>query len=261
MEYGDLLNSQSKYGITKEDILKHRGYEEILENVVIAPWWSHTMFENHNLKIVQVSKTVYNIYGENVSFSFLELKRIGAPAVMDYYLSLGLTKCKNILFVGSAGSLSDKINIGDLIIPSCSICGEGASRYLNKDLEDEFGKEEYPYGELTQSLIDICNKGKYQYMSAINYSTDTVFAQYSFMDYIKDTGAKTIEMETSLLFKCSNMLKISTAALLCISDNTVAKKTLYSQQIEKENEYRHIVRNNIIPEIIIDLFTGYNKQY
>ena len=58
MKYEDLLNSQLKYGITKEDILNHRGYEQILENVVIAPWWSYTMFEIHNLKIVQVSEKV-----------------------------------------------------------------------------------------------------------------------------------------------------------------------------------------------------------
>ena len=38
MEYNDLLNSHLKYGTTSDDIIERKGYEKILENVVIAPW-------------------------------------------------------------------------------------------------------------------------------------------------------------------------------------------------------------------------------
>ncbi len=254
MKYEDLLNSHLKYGTKKEDILKRRGYEQILENVVIAPWWGHNMFENHDLKIEKVSDRVYNVYGEGIEFSYIELKLIGAPAVMDYILALGVTKCKRILFIGSAGALCDDIKIGDVVIPNYSVCGDGASRYLNNNLEDEFGKKIYPYGKLSENLIDICNKLNYNVKYVPNYSTDSIFAQFNFIDYIKSTGAQTIEMETALLFKCSNLLEISTAALFCVSDNTVTKKSLYSGRTDEENEYRHLVRNDIIPKIIKELF-------
>ena len=36
--------------------------EKIQENVVIAPWWSHDIFDNMNFKIEQVSEKVYNFY-------------------------------------------------------------------------------------------------------------------------------------------------------------------------------------------------------
>ena len=190
-----------------------------------------------------------NIYGDNFSFSYIELKLIGASSLMEAILPLGLTKCKKIIFIGSAGSLDENIKIGDIIIPSYSISGDGASRYLNNNLEDEFGKKQYPYGELSNKILDICNKLNYKAYNVPNYSVDTIFAQFNFIEYIKSTGAKTVEMETAALFKCSNLLKIPTTAIFCISDNIVVNKSLYSGRTEEENEYRHKVRNEIIPNI------------
>lgn len=39
MKYQDIINSHIKYGISKDSIIENRGYKDILENVVIAPWW------------------------------------------------------------------------------------------------------------------------------------------------------------------------------------------------------------------------------
>lgn len=259
MKYDDLLNSHLKYGTTKEDIIVEKGYEKILENVIVAPWWSHDIFENFNLKIEQVSEKVYNIYSDDISFSYIELKRIGSSSIIDFILSLGVTKCKNILFLGSAGSLDKNIKIGDIVVPKYSICGDGASRYLNKDLDDEFLKEELPTQSITDSLINILNEAKVKFHYAPNYSIDTVFAQFYHIDKILDLGAKTIEMETACLFKCCSIMNINVTALFCISDNTVLNKSLYSGRTKEENEYRHKVRYEIIPKIAIDLFKRINN--
>ena len=91
MKYNDLLNSHLMYGTTPDDIIANRGYENILENVVIAPWWSHDIFDGLNFEEDQVSDKVFNFYSDDLSFSFIELKRIGAPGIMDFILSLGVT--------------------------------------------------------------------------------------------------------------------------------------------------------------------------
>ena len=254
MQYEKLLDAQLKYGISKDDIIMSKGYEKVLENVVIAPWWSHDMFENMNLKIEKVNDKVFNIYGEGISFSYIELKHVGAPVMLDHVLALGLTSCKNLLFVGSAGSLDENIKIGDLVVPKYSICGDGASRYINKNMEDEFGKKEYPSKNYTEKLLSVIKNiqdVKCHYVP--NYSIDTIFAQFAHMDDIIDYGAKTIEMETSVLFKCGECLNINITALFCISDNTILNKSLYSGRTETENEYRHRVRDELIPQIIVEL--------
>ena len=254
MKYEELLVSHFKYGTTAENIKQKKGYTNILENVVIAPWWGHDIFNNMKFEIEQISEKVFNFYSDEISFSYIELKRIGAPSVMDFVLSLGVTKCKNLIFLGSAGSLDEKIKIGDIVIPEYSICGDGASRYLNKNLEDEFLKSKYPSKEFTEKLIDILNKKNVKYHYVPNYSIDTVFAQFYHIDKILELGAKTIEMETANLFKCNELLKINVTALFCVSDNTLMNKSLYSGRTKEENDYRHKVRYEIIPEIVIDLF-------
>lgn len=40
-------------------------------------------------------------------------------------MNLGVTNCKNLIFIGSVGSSSEEINIGDIVIPKSSICGDG----------------------------------------------------------------------------------------------------------------------------------------
>ena len=99
MKYSDLLNSHLKYGTKNEDIIKTHNYEGILENVVIAPWWTHDMFESLDFRVEKISDILFNFYNNETSFSFLELKRIGAPNTMEYILALGVTKCKNIIFI------------------------------------------------------------------------------------------------------------------------------------------------------------------
>lgn len=254
MKYIDLINSQFSYGVKKKDILKKRGYDNILENVVIAPWWCHDIFENRNLKIEKLNDKVYNIHGNNLSFSFVELKRIGAPAIMDYILSLGLTKCKNLIFLGSAGSLDDDIKIGDIVVPKYSICGDGASRYLNDNFKDEFGMKEYPESLITNKLINILINKNINFYNVPNFSTDSLFGQFIHINEIKKMGAKTIEMETSVIFKCNELLNINMTAFFCISDNVVKNKSLYSGRSKKDDDYRHKIRYEIIPDIVIELF-------
>ena len=254
MKYDDLLKSHLKYGTTSEDIIKRKGYENIMENVVIAPWWNHDIFEGLGFRMEQINEKVFNFYSDDLSFSYIELKRIGAPGIMDFVLSLGVTDCKNIVFLGSAGSLDENIKIGDIVVPKYSICGDGASRYLNKNLEDEFLKEEYPTESITNNLISILKERNIKYHYVPNYSIDTVFTQFYHINKILNLGAKTIEMETACLFKCCNLMQINATALFCISDNTILNKSLYSGRTDDENEYRHKVRNEVIPKIVIELF-------
>ena len=254
MKYDDLLNSHLKYETTSKDIIDNKGYQNICKNVVIAPWWCHDVFEGLNFQVEQVSEKVFNFYGDELSFSYIELKRIGASGIMDFILALGVTKCKNLIFLGSAGSLDEKIRIGDIIVPEYSICGDGASRYLNKNLEDEFLKKEYPSELVSNKLIEILKKENINFHHVPNYSIDTVFAQFYHIDKILNLGVKTIEMETACLFKCCKIMNINAAALFCVSDNTILNKSLYSGRTADENEYRHKIRYEIIPKIVVELF-------
>ncbi|MBP3255853.1 MAG: phosphorylase [Clostridia bacterium] len=259
MEYKDLLKAHLKFGTTKEDIIKRKGYEKILENVVIAPCWKHDIFAKCGFEVEQVGEKVFNFYSNQISFSYIELNRIGAPAITDYILALGVTKCRNLIFLGSVGSLDENIKIGDLIVPKYSVCGDGASRYLNDNLEDEIFKKEYPSKEITDNLIEVFKEENIGYHYVPNFSVDSIFAQFYFIDKIVELGCKTIEMETANLFKCNQLININVTALFCVSDNTVLNKSLYSGRTEAEDEYRHKVRYEVVPKVVVKLFKKLNK--
>jgi len=260
MKYSDLLESHARFGTTSDDIIKDKGFEKILENVVIAPWWRHDMFDILNYRVEKINDKVYNFYSDELSFSYIEIRSIGAPAVMDFIMSLGVTKCKNLVFVGSAGALDTNIKIGDIVIPEYSICGDGASRYLNPNLEDEFLKKEYPREEMTNELINILNEKNIKYHRVPNFSVDNIFAQFIHIDKILELGSKTIEMETANLFKCCEVMNMNVTAIFCVSDNTMLNKSLLSGRTDEENLYRHKVRFEILPGIIVDLFKKLNSN-
>ena len=262
MNYNEILNYHKNYGTTKSDIVKRHGYENILKNVVIAPVWKHTLFEKYAKSIEQVSSKVFNVYCENFSFSFIETNNIGASWIIEDIYALGVTHCKNLIFIGSAGALSEQIKIGDLSVPKLSYCGVSATRYLNQNLEDDFETKDYPSEYLTNKLLNTLKANSYNtnYHFEENYTVDSLFTQFAHIDHIKNLGAKTIEMETANVFKCNELLKINITALFCISDNTLQNKSLYSGRTQEENNYRRKIRYEVIPEIVINLLKKWKDK-
>lgn len=256
MKYSDILEAHFKYGTTRKDIIKRYGYEEILDNVVLAPWWSHEIFREKVLKIEKVSDKVFNIYGDGFSFSYIEVGQVGAPVILDMVLALGVTKCKSILFIGSVGSLSSEIKIGDIVIPNGSICCDGASRYLNRSFKDEFFEVEYPTVELTKKLVELVQKFDVKYHHVLNCSVDSIFGQFVHIDEFLERGALTIEMETASLFKASALIGVNVSAIFVVSDSGLMNKSLFSGRSDEENKYRHYVKEEVIPEIVCRLFKG-----
>jgi RNA polymerase sigma-70 factor (ECF subfamily) len=59
--------------------------------------------------------------------------------------------------------------------------------------------------------------------------------------------------------KISEIMDINVTALFCISDNTVLNKSVFSGRTEEEHKYRHEVRFEVIPRIIVDLFERIKK--
>jgi purine-nucleoside phosphorylase len=244
------------YGTTREDIIKRRGYESILENVVIAPYWEHTLFSDYCSSITQVSEKVYNVKGDGFEFSFIQIKNIGASSILEEVLALGVTKAKRMIFIGSAGALNEDIKIGDLVVPSYSINGVGATRYLNEALNDDFNVKYYPSEKLTNKLVEVINKMNFSVKRAVNYSVDTIIAQFPHINHIKELGAQTIEMETSAFFKCAEMIGVEATALFVISDNTTVNKSLYSGRSEEDSFKRKKARKELVPNIVIEAFKG-----
>ncbi len=268
MKYQDLIFGMERFGATRHDICLHGigvSPERVRENVIIAPWWEPATLPGlGTAAYLSVSDTpvtkVWDISSGTTKMTYIKTG-IGAPVLMDALLTLGVTACKRIIFIGSVGSLDDNIGIGDIVIPEYSVCGDGASRYISQSSlgdGDVFGEITYPDKDLFHAAKEvtgrICAEHAVRWHLGKTFSIDTIFAQFAHIDEILGMGCNVIEMETAAAFRAANLANIPIVALFSVSDNTVTHKSLVSGRTQDELEYRKYVRRELFPKIILDIF-------
>ncbi len=268
MNYNDLIAGIESYGSQKEFIFENvLGVKtsQIKETVVIAPSWELSYFiKARKTKLISSNNTLFSSYKvwdveiNKKSFTYIKTG-FSATLLMDAVLALGMTECKKIIFIGSAGGLNEKFDIGDLVIPNCSITGDGASRYIaSKNFSnDVLGEEVFPDIDLLSQAIncskELQSKYKFNFHKEKNFSTDTIFAQYMHLEKIMELGCNVIEMECAAAFRAAKLINIPIVALFSISDNTIKDKSLLSGRDVENKSYRRLVKNTIIPEIILNM--------
>ena len=265
MDYERLILGMKKYGSTDADICMHGiGVlpEKVNWHVIIAPWWEPDTFPElagaEYLSASDYSATkVWNL--DKLGITYIKTG-IGAPVLMDSVLSLGVTNCRKIIFIGSVGALDPQIGIGDIVIPEYSVCGDGASRYIASDdlSADTFGEKAYPdlqfFDQTIALTAQICEANSVAWHVGRTFSIDTVFAQFAHLDHILNMGCNVIEMETAAAFRAAALMRIPMTAIFSVSDNTVTNKSLVSGRTEKDMEYRKFVRRELFPKIMLALF-------
>mgnify|MGYP005784559801 FL=1 len=266
--YKKLLNGHQRFGTSINMVSSHKlkcDISLIKENVVLAPTMTYEFWKDFNAEITPIySKyhSISNIKIQDIEFTFITTG-VGASNLVDIVLALGVTSCKNIIFIGSVGSLEKDINIGDIVIPEFSICGDGVCKYLTgKPLKDSntYGQKYFPNKTLYDLTVNatnkICKVENITWHVAKNFSVDTIFAQFAYIDEIKDLGSNVIEMETSALFRASEICGIRSCAIFCVSDNTVNNKSLYSGRSSLDKEKKGYSRYVVTPKIVLNLLNN-----
>ena len=265
MVYQDFLAGMARYGAARQDVCQWGlgvPASDICETVILAPWWSPSAFGG--LEETLLSRApglpiqVWGVTLSGVRMTWVKTG-IGAPVLMDALLTLGVTGCRRLLFVGSVGALDGRMNIGDIVVPAHSICGDGANRYLLADPlggDDTIGQKAYPdpslFARLTEVTERICGERSVGWHVGHTFSIDTIFAQFAHLDAILALGCDTIEMETSAAFRAAALAGIPMAALFSVSDNTIANKSLVAGRTEEELEYRRSVIRETFPRIVAE---------
>lgn len=247
-KYGDSSKLVNRLGITEE---------EVTEVVVLAPWWHpNKLYNNYDCKIELLSDEfpdVHRIIYNNKSFLHIR-SYVGANNVGETVFFLSFTKCKRIIFVGSVGSISNDVNIGNLVIPSTSVSGEAFSTYMYETINKEsLHKEYHPTKELYEATTKYLKNQNINYKVVKVYSVDTIVGQFAHIDEILNLGCKAIEMETSALFSAYHVVEKECVALLAVSDNMILNKTLISGRTKEDMDKYHNTRYQVIPKIIFKL--------
>ena len=274
----DELNSIFKKYYSFSDIAKRKlniDDKQHYDLVIVSPTWKpHFVFnEDYSVEQMKIGSTsTYILYFNNKKILFIKSGK-GAPNMFDNLLLL-----RNIdapfIFLGSAGSLNESVQVGDIFIPHYSISGDGASLYFEKRIDPEklFNKVFFSI-DIKKHIESILNKNNFIYKEGGVFSIDTVGALSIFVgsflalpvslfilykdkekvnaqsiQEIMKFEVSCIEQETASFGKCMEIMRKDGLPILVISDSVISG-TNYYEPIDNKKEYL-LTRTKKLREII-----------
>ncbi len=152
---------------------------------------------------------------------------IGSPNAALIMDLLSAIEPKACLFLGKCGGISDKTKIGDYILPLAGIRGEGTSN-------DYFPPEvpALPAFTLQRAVSTALRDNNHDYWTGTVYTTNRRVWEHDerFKNYLRETRAMAVDMETATLFSCGFFNHIPTGALLLVSDNPMVPEGVKTEE-------------------------------
>jgi len=161
----------------------------------------------------------------------------GAATVMDL---LSAIKPKAVLFLGKCGGLKKRNSIGDLILPIAAIRGEGTSN-------DYFPPEvpALPAFALQKAISTTIRDYNCDYWTGTCYTTNRRVWEHDdkFKEYLQSIRAYAIDMETATIFTVGFYNKISTGALLLVSDSPMVPEGVKTEASDAKVTTEYVERH------------------
>jgi purine-nucleoside phosphorylase len=251
-----------RYSISADDVVQmvlRCDPSVIRANVLMTPVWSHQTFLD--VATLQETATPEVVYSLRYRDELITLIRsgIGAPQTGEVMLALACTPCRRVVLVGSVGGLVVGMRIGDLVIPTDSVSGDGFSKYLSKGslAEQEILSVATPDPGLRETLQRLSERFHGQQTTAVLrgrvFCVDSIVAQFHHVEeMMEDYACIGVEMETAAVFRVAAMVGIRAAALLQISDVIPDRKSLFSGRTDAEQQRRTLLRRTLLPRIALE---------
>ncbi len=222
--------------------------------LVVAPGWKPTkIMTGYDVDITCTKEhsyiNGYEVKGDDFLIGWIQCSS-GASSLIDELSTCAYLDFDKLVFVGAVGSLVPEIGLGTLCTPKWSVSGNLANGYLLEDIRKYKPFERvYPNDpSFVQQVSELCP----DMISAPVFCTDSIFCEYSHLDFIKSFGAKLIEMETSSFYLMADLFEKPAIALLAVSDNSASGDPLVARTEEQKLLY-NITRKQVIPKILMDI--------
>lgn len=182
----------------------------------------------HNVPIVGRDGNMPNASANGITIINFGLGSPNAATIMDI---LSAIHPKAVLFLGKCGGLRNKNKIGDYILPSAGIRGEGTSN-------DYFPPEipALPAFNLQRAVSTNIRNMARDYWTGTVYTMNRRVWEHDdqFKDYLRLTRAMAIDMETATLFSAGFYNSIPTGALLLVSDMPLNEEGIKTIESDKK---------------------------
>ena len=194
--------------------------------------WSYTPYLEQFTDVVEFGgwrkgfSGTYN--GQRIS---VIVPGMGATAAGDAVVFLKYLNCQRIVYAGAAGGFGE-CELGDIIVPTRAVIGEGFSQYYTKM------KESLPNEDLLKIAKKRFSEKKIHYRPI--FTIGSIGAQKrNLLLQLEKKGIGCIDIETSAIFTASSHSNISCIAIHYISDLPLKRSLL---DFFSTDELRNITR-------------------
>ncbi len=126
-------------------------------------------------------------------------------------------QAENLIRLGSCGALKEDIKVGDLILATGSIRGEGVTPYY---VDDKF--QTLPDATLTSALEKAAEKLGIKLHKGTVWSTDALLRETrELVEEKVEAGAIAVDMVSSALLTIAQTYNVKAASILAVSDNVM----------------------------------------
>ncbi len=214
--------------------LEHFGEYVLLTNFsnyveLFAKW--------HKTKVIGKDRPMQCATAENITIINFGMGSPTAATIMDLLTAI---QPRAVLFLGKCGGLKKRNTIGDLILPIAAIRGEGTSN-------DYFPPEvpALPAFALQKAISTTIRDYACDYWTGTVYTTNRRVWEHDevFKDYLKKIRAYAIDMETATIFSVGFYNKISTGALLLVSDSPMVPEGVKTEASDKKVTAQFVERH------------------
>ncbi len=163
---------------------------------------------------------------------------IGSPqAALVVNCLAYLEKLKSVIMLGMCGGIDDTLEVGDFVIPSAAIRGEGTSRHY---LPPEFPA--IPAQSVNLFCLGAVKKMDLLPKCGIVYTTDRRLWEFDdvFVDYLRQQRILAIEMELATLFSVAYRYEVPIGSIMLVSDMPLQKRGIKDKKLHSEIYSNHM---------------------
>jgi len=237
--------------ITKEKIVRNwlprytgKKIEEFGEYILLTNFNNYVdiFAEINGVEVEGRGKAMHTATANNITMINFGMGSANAATIMDLLMAINP---KAVLFLGKCGGLKHVNNLGDFILPIAAIRGEGTSNdYYPPEIPA------LPAFALQKAISTAIRENDLDYWTGTVYTTNRRVWEHDneFKEYLTNTRAMGIDMETATIFTVGFHNSIPTGALLLVSDQPMIStgvKTDRSDALVTKNYVRKQVEIGI----------------
>lgn len=196
----------------------------------------------YHVPIIGLDSNMPNASADGITIINFGMGSANAATIMDL---LSAIHPKAVLFLGKCGGLKQNNSLGDYILPIAAIRGEGTSNdYYPPEVPS------LPAFSLLRAASSIIRDHGKDYWTGTIYTTNRRVWEHNneFKEYLRRIRAIGVDMETATLFTVGFANRISTGALLLVSD-----QPMISEGIKTEKSDNLVTQNFVKEHVLIGI--------